>query len=209
SAAFTLGLLLGLDPLVLVGQDQAFDHGRVHAAGTPGDEPIRTRAALFTVTGLDGRELETHSAFAAALHWYAEAVRYLRQRDPGRTVLNANESGAAIPGLPAVALKEVIGRLPAPGPKPDLAALLAGSPRPEAEAVRDILTRTLMVAGRLRELWRRAPQAAAQAAADSRSVHPFLDEALGAFELVEESADPGAVLGEIEVLLLKMLEALD
>ncbi|MEW5722983.1 MAG: 6-hydroxymethylpterin diphosphokinase MptE-like protein, partial [Thermodesulfobacteriota bacterium] len=54
SAAFTLGLLLGLDPLVLVGQDQAFDHGRVHAAGTPGDEPIRNRAALFTVTGLDG-----------------------------------------------------------------------------------------------------------------------------------------------------------
>jgi len=210
SAAFTLGLLLGLNPLVLVGQDQAFSDGRLHAQGTPGSPPSSSLKGFFQVEGIEGRPVPTHSGFVASLHWFAEAIQYLKEKSPERTVINASENGARIPGWPELRLEEVLrGLKPGPQKAADLPQLIAGLGRPEVGQVRERLEQTWAIIDRVSQLARAAPQGLSAAWNDCRANHPFLAEVLSA------PAD-GYSLDEIkpslqwaETLIIKMFEALD
>jgi len=210
SAAFTLGLLLGLNPLVLVGQDQAFSNGRLHAPGTPGSPPSSSLKGFFQVAGVDSRPAPTHSGFVASLHWFAESAQYLKQKFPGRTVINASENGARIPGLPDSSLEEVLNRLK-PGRKDDVGPPkpLADLGRPEAGQVRERLEQTWEIIGHLSQLARTAPQGLSAAWSDCRTHHPFLAEILNPDAAVRSVDESKENLQWAEALLIKMIENLD
>ena len=210
SAAFSLGLLLGLNPLVLVGQDQAYGAEALHARGTPGEEPACDDAGVFSVVGIDGGPVRTHSGFAASLHWYAEAIRYLRRKEPKRILINANENGARIPGLPDMTLREVLDRCPRPEqPPPDLGELLAGLKGPAPDLVRERLIGTWRLTTQLSRLLREAPAQAGPILEECRRVHPFLSQALPGPAESKNLSDVAAAIAGIETLTLKMLEAVD
>ncbi|MFH1140043.1 MAG: 6-hydroxymethylpterin diphosphokinase MptE-like protein [Pseudomonadota bacterium] len=209
AAAFTLAFIMGLRPLVLVGQDQAFAPDRVHASGTPGDIPLTPDLAPYTVAGATESRVRTHAAFAASLHWFAESARYLKQKSPRTALLNASESGASIPGLPNVTLREVLDHLPRPSSPP---------PRP-AESVPRLAKPSLEAAGRaVRETWnpllqaekvlRYRPEDASALVLDLRTNHPFLKEALAG---IDPDAGPREIRTKIEAVeaeVLKMMEVL-
>jgi 6-hydroxymethylpterin diphosphokinase MptE-like protein len=136
-AAFSTALLLGCDPIVLVGQDAALTGGRFYAPSTrfgamrlatvkdgrasvEGDEakvrlggPVPYRAghpvAVREVAawGGEGTVLSTEP-LDYVRNWYEEVVRDL----PATRVLNATEGGARIPGIPEVRLADVLAGLP-------------------------------------------------------------------------------------------------
>ncbi|MEW6263520.1 MAG: 6-hydroxymethylpterin diphosphokinase MptE-like protein [Thermodesulfobacteriota bacterium] len=210
SAAFTLGLLLGLNPLVLLGQDQAFPYGRVHLPGTPGDVPLTPDMTAFSVRGSDGTAVNTHSGFIASLHWFAESINFLKKADPARVVLNASETGAHIPGVPDASLNQVIDALTrSSGGVPRLTDLLVHIAPPEPDQVRRRLDQTGEMIAKLSFIHRRAPDQAGPALAECRAVNPLLDEILFGLDKTASTSQTTTAFEEAEKTILAMLEALD
>ena len=207
SAAFTLGLMVGLDPLVLVGQDQAYGSGRLHALGTPGEASPDEAGAAYTALDAGGRWLPTHSAFAASLHWYTESVRFLNREHPGRRIINASEGGAKIPGVSDVPLAQVMKSVISKkksfiGP----AALFPELPRPDLAEVRLGLADTWQSLGRILMLLRHAPEETAAASQELKNAHPFLRLALSGLEPDEDRRTIMDRLEQAENVLLRMME---
>lgn len=129
SAGFSLAVLWGCDPIVLIGQDLAYTGGRVHAAGRPGGEEDR-REETVPVRGIDGGTVHTSAVMHSYLQWYAESAAYLRRSKPGLRLFNATAGGAAIAGFEHVhtaQLYDIIGNEDA-FQAPDW-SLLDGMPR--------------------------------------------------------------------------------
>ena len=210
AAAFTLAYLMGLHPLVLVGQDQAFGPNRIHAMGTPGEVALTKEMAPYVVNGANGERVRTHAAFAASLHWFAESARYLRRTSPGLVLLNASESGAAIPGVPNAALSDILKNLPDPqAGRPNLIGHIPELEKPNPERVRKNLEEAWSLLGQAQKLLRYDPRSAPGLADDLRSGHPFLKEALAGLGQDAQVMSIRNKIEEVEAAVLKMLEALD
>jgi hypothetical protein len=209
SAAFTLGLLLGLDPLILIGQDQAFSAGRMHAPGTPGDIPLNPDLASFRVPGLKGDRLPTHSAFAASLHWYAESIRHMKVKWAGRRVVNAAADGARIPGTAVIPLERVLSRLKKiDDPKHHLGDMLKDLTLPDPATVRKRVTDTLDLIGWLVHAARNDSQKFGLVIEEARCTHPFIKLALAGKRHEALPAEARAGLEIAEMKLLNMLQGL-
>ncbi|MCA1905447.1 MAG: DUF115 domain-containing protein [Desulfarculus sp.] len=111
SAAFTLALLWGCDPIVLVGQDLAFCQGRAYARGRPGSDELAV-APTRSVPAIGGGEVETSVVMAGYIDWYREAAAYLTQRRTGPRLVNATAQGAWLPGFEHLDLKTALESLP-------------------------------------------------------------------------------------------------
>jgi hypothetical protein len=98
SAAFSLALLWGCDPVILVGQDLAYSGGRIHAQHRPGGED-ESRPSTTHVPAIGGGEVETSHIMLSYITWYQEAAGFLRARHPERRVVNATAQGARLPGF--------------------------------------------------------------------------------------------------------------
>lgn len=209
TAAFTIGLLWGLNPLVLIGQDQAFKSGRLHARGSPSPNPTPDEVTVFSVTDTEGREVQTHSAFAASLHWYTETAQYLKRRSPDQRLINASESGAGIPGIPNMTLQEVMNRLEKERrERLDPGKALTQTKRPDPDLVRGRLTQTWEIISRMSQIVRIAPEQGGRIVQDCRANHPFLHEALAGLTEPENPASVKEAIERTETLILKMLGAL-
>jgi hypothetical protein len=208
SAAFTLGLMLGLDPMVILGQDHAFTASRAHASGTPGEAPLTPDMTAYTVTGLDGRPVPTHSGLAASLHWYAESIRHIKQNEKKTSVINATESGARIPGAIDMPLAEVLKRLPPMPPPVQPHTLLPNLKKTNHEEVRRGLEEIWQTLSRTVMLLRLSPDQAAPFIREYRRSHPFLRMALAG---VDPASSTGIKrrLEETESLVLKMLDVME
>ena len=208
TAAFSLGLILGLNPLVLVGHDQAAGKESLHAAGTPGEVTLTYDLTAYSVPGVEGRPVFTHSGLIASLHWFTEAVQYMRRHFPDRTVLNATESGARIPGVKDVTFQDVVLSMPvsfqtppAPGTR------LKDLPPPDpAEILKDLEQATSIV-GQLEEIARRAPGQIRPLWTECRELHALLNDFLPD-ETALHDDDLIRHLTEVETNLLTMVEAL-
>ena len=110
SAAFSLAVLWGCEPIVLVGQDLAYTGGRVHATGRAGAEEDVVAAGVM-VPAIGGGEVATSSVMLSYLEWYREAMAYLGRLNSPPRVLNATAAGAQIPGMKHVQLPEVLQEL--------------------------------------------------------------------------------------------------
>lgn len=109
SVAFTLALLWGCDPIILVGQDLAFTGGRIHAAGRPGGEEEKIPARC-PVEGIRGEEAQTSPTMLSYILWYQEAAAFLRTK--GRRVINCTHAGALLKGFEHRPLGETLGEIP-------------------------------------------------------------------------------------------------
>ena len=111
SAAFSLAVLWGCNPIVLAGQDLAYPGGRVHASGRPGGEDYKL-PELNPVPALNGGVAQTSAVMESYLHWYRESASYLKKADPGRSLINATAEGALIAGFEHRNLAEILDSLP-------------------------------------------------------------------------------------------------
>ena len=110
SAAFSLALLLGCDPIILVGQDLAFTGGRIHAQNRPGGEDGGLPETT-AVPAIGGGTVETSHVMLSYITWYQEAASFLRARHPERRVVNATAAGALLPGFQHQDLESALGSL--------------------------------------------------------------------------------------------------
>ncbi len=107
SAAFTMALIWGCDPIVLVGQDLAFSQGRTYAQGRPGADD-QTVFQTMTVPAIGGVTVETSLVMAGYIDWYREAAAYLDQGGQGPRLVNASAQGAWLPGFEHQDLRSVL-----------------------------------------------------------------------------------------------------
>ncbi|MBW2621608.1 MAG: motility associated factor glycosyltransferase family protein [Deltaproteobacteria bacterium] len=138
SAAFSLALLWGCDPIILIGQDLAYTHGRIHAAGRPGGED-ETREETVRVPAIGGGTVQTSPIMLSYLLWYEESASSLEKS--GRTVYNATPAGALIPGFEHRALIELRDEIPPHGE--DLNAVIEAVDRLPCPTVSFLLERVV------------------------------------------------------------------
>lgn len=138
TSAFSLALHLGCDPVVLVGQDLCYPHGRAYAEGCPdsgarmvelegrlslagysegysqlakvrtGGSPVERRV---DVPAIEGGTVPTSFSFLLFLRWFRATATSL---DGSRRLLNCTEGGARIDGFEHLPLAEAGTRLAGP-----------------------------------------------------------------------------------------------
>jgi len=119
SAGFTLALLWGCDPIILVGQDLAYEDGRRYSEGAKSPENGPDQEGLTALPGQTGGRVYASSELVSYLSWYEESAAYLARARPELRLINATEGGAKISGFESLPLVESL-----PGP---------GAPRPKAK----------------------------------------------------------------------------
>lgn len=98
TVALDFAVKLGCNPIVLVGQDLAYDdQGRTHAADSVygKDRVALDQSSLLTVPGIDGGEVWTSRGLYSFLVWFE---RYLEAAPSTLRVIDATEGGARIRG---------------------------------------------------------------------------------------------------------------
>ena len=177
SAAFALAYCWGLKPLILVGQDQAYAGGRLHADGAPG-EVVDQDGSPISVPGLGGVRVPTNTGLLASISWYAEAARTILSKANPPELLNASAGGASLEGFQEVGLQEVIEALPPVAAPLNLAAVL---PRLPLSSRQEVAGDIRQLAGLVSTLRRLAGMDYRKAAAEIRNiskVSKFLDRLL-------------------------------
>lgn len=135
SAAFALAILMGCDPVILVGQDLAYSGGRSHAQGVPG-RPQEAPDRGPQVEAIGGGQVETSEVMLGYITWYQEAAAYLHRGGVARRVINASAQGARLGGFEHLDLARALASLPAgPQPWPTLVQALSQVPRPAGPAL--------------------------------------------------------------------------
>jgi len=150
SAAFTLALLWGLNPIILVGQDLAYSQGQFYVAGAKSPGRAFDPDKLISLPGAIEPEVWASSELVSYLSWYQEAAAYLARVRPDLRLINATEGGARIEGFEHRTLAEAAAGLPGPNPagRERLAAALAGFRR-DPDLVRSRLAGLRREAARL------------------------------------------------------------
>ncbi len=111
-AAFLLGLYMGCDPIVLIGQDLAHSEGLSHARGTSMsrlDEMSKGKENVLPVLDIFGKRVLTHVSMHVFLKHFEELIHTYGKKCPF-TCIDATEGGARIDGTTIMSLKEVICR---------------------------------------------------------------------------------------------------
>lgn len=121
TACFSLGVIAGAEPLILVGQDLSFQKGRTHASGTAYSEDITVveegsegkRGRLTSSVGwYNGSYTEVESndgGFAMSYVGWIPNIRAFEQliSGSGRRTFNVSRTGAKIEGAPFRPLGEL------------------------------------------------------------------------------------------------------
>lgn len=130
SAAFTMAIVMGCNPIILVGVDLSYGEGRLHVQGVrdPGEEEI-LKGKRYAFPGQKGM-VSGHSAMVSYLSWFEESARYLAKARPDLLLINATAGGARIRGFEEMPLEEV-GELLDPR-KEDISSILQDRLTPPA-----------------------------------------------------------------------------
>ena len=102
-----LALLLGADPIILVGQDLAYTEGSGdHAEGTVFREesPIPEGVEVFYTEGIDGSRYPTDRGMLSLKRVFEDIIK---NNSGGRTIINSTAKGAKIEGALHMPLKQV------------------------------------------------------------------------------------------------------
>jgi hypothetical protein len=178
TAAFSMALQLGGDPLILVGQDLAFaDDGTLHAGGigTMGEEDLDakvvsskddaaklSRAGVFLVDGYYGGKVMTKTNLRNYLLWYEQSMPVVVSA--GKRAINCTEGGARIPGFEQAPLKDVLESLvPLEFDVKQKMADLHADSTVDLDSIRPILEDVLVKTRRLRHLSKKLRKSMAEA----------------------------------------------
>lgn len=188
SAAFALAAVWDCDPIILIGQDLAYTHGRAYGTGRVGAseaEAVEEMRAPAINGGAVGTSLVMHTYRL----WYEEAARVFRSRWPGKRFINATTAGAHIQGFESCSIQDALAEHPSfvNGPEPIIRAL-TGLPRSGPKGLAQSLRRAAEgieeLKGRLKD---EGPEAVRQAC-DPKTAAGF-----AARHLAEPNADRAAL----------------
>lgn len=101
-----LAYKMGADPIVLVGQDLAYEKGKTHASGTTYEGDKVESKNLLEVESVYGDKVKTDKSFLSMLSYFNN---YFSKR-PNRTYIDATEGGAKIENTKIIELSEVINK---------------------------------------------------------------------------------------------------
>ncbi|MDR1658158.1 MAG: DUF115 domain-containing protein [Deltaproteobacteria bacterium] len=139
SATFALAYLWGLSPLILVGQDQAYDGNLLHAPGTCDSVFEENYEGIVIVPGIGGQDVTTNTSLLASVNWYVEAAATIKRNSNPPRLINATAHGASINGFEEISLAEVIKRLNPEPPKIRLTKIIASVPKTSAAEIKSDL----------------------------------------------------------------------
>ena len=111
TSAFALAFMIGIDTIILVGQDLALTGNKTHADGTFQEkmETIDTSHSIM-VPGNIEKEAPTRGDFKMYLEWYNQYIKDCKEYRKQFKVINATEGGAKIDGTEVMTLKDAIDR---------------------------------------------------------------------------------------------------
>ncbi|MDR1296028.1 MAG: DUF115 domain-containing protein [Deltaproteobacteria bacterium] len=209
TAAFALAYVWGLNPLVLVGQDQAYEGSLLHAPGTEDNVTEEDRGTTISVPGVGGTLVETNTSLLASLGWYVEAAATIRRgAETGPRLINATASGASVEGFQEMTLEDVVALMPPDYPPLHLPSLLAVVPKPSAgEIKRDLKQMSGILSSLKRLLQVNFQRCLAEMMATSRA-SAFMAQILS--PALASGSKPGVLKNLIwaDGLILKMLASL-
>jgi hypothetical protein len=137
TAAFALGYVWGLNPLILVGQDQAYEGAYLHVAGTSDSVIDENMGTTITIPGVGGGTVETNTSLLASLGWYQEAAATIyRNPKGGPRLINSTAHGASIKGFEEISLDSVLAALDPNTPVIDIPALVNAIPKPSIKEIK-------------------------------------------------------------------------
>ncbi len=134
TAALSMGIVFGCNPIVFIGQDLSYSADRLsHAPGgvyeiqeinideengtihvrnkyINADARIPKEFKLLWLKGVDGKPVPSKSDWVTFHQWFEDYMRYLSHTKPDVKVMNATEGGAYIKGMEHMPLKEVMDR---------------------------------------------------------------------------------------------------
>lgn len=97
-----VGIKLGGDPIIFVGQDLAFSDGHSHAAGI--EKRLKVEKDFSTVENVKDEIVSTSSV----LLWFKDWIEKRIEKTPNRTYINASQSGARITGTTEMRLENAV-----------------------------------------------------------------------------------------------------
>lgn len=111
TSAFALAFMIGIDTIILVGQDLALTGNKTHADGTFQEkmETIDTSHSIM-VPGNIEKEVPTRGDFKMYLEWYNQYIKDCKEYRKQFKVINATEGGEKIDGTEVMTLKDAIDR---------------------------------------------------------------------------------------------------
>lgn len=109
TSAFSLLYKIGIDTIILVGQDLAYTNNKSHADGTFQEVMKEEDTSNFLmVEGNYGEKVPTRADFKIFLDWYGQYIEGCKEHRPNFKVINATEGGAKIKGTEIMSLQEAI-----------------------------------------------------------------------------------------------------
>ncbi len=109
TTAFSLAYMVGVDTIILVGQDLALTGNKTHADGTFQEkmDEVDTKG-LKMVPGYYGEDVPTRGDFLKYLEWYNYYIKGCKEHRSSLRVINATEGGALIEEAENMTLREAI-----------------------------------------------------------------------------------------------------
>ncbi len=109
TSAFSLLYKIGINTIILVGQDLAYTNNKSHADGTFHEQMEKVNTSYFqTVEGNYEEKVPTRGDFKLYLEWYNMYIEGCMKHRPGFRVINATEGGAKIKNTEIMTLQEAI-----------------------------------------------------------------------------------------------------
>lgn len=111
TAAFALAFMIGIDTVILVGQDLALTGNKTHADGTFEEKmkEVDTSHSMMVPGNVEDK-VPTRMDFKLYLDWYNEYIKECKDYRENFRVINATEGGARIENTEIMTLKEAIDR---------------------------------------------------------------------------------------------------
>ena len=111
STGFSLAVLMGCNPIILLGQDLAYHDGERYAKGRVGAEDCQA-PQLIEVKAVDGGTAHTTITMKSFIMWYEETLRLYRSQMPSVRFVNATRSGAYLEGFEHCSVQETLADWP-------------------------------------------------------------------------------------------------
>lgn len=107
--AFSLAFMIGIDTVILVGQDLALTGNKTHADGTFHEHMGEVDTSRYrTVPGNVEEKVPIRGDFWMYLNWYNDYIKSCKEYRKAFRVINATEGGARIENTEIMSLREAI-----------------------------------------------------------------------------------------------------
>ena len=209
TAAFALAYVWGLNPVILVGQDQAYQGSMLHAEGTADSVFETDRSGVIAVPGISGAEAETNTSLLASINWFAEAAAIVKRQGKGPRLINATAAGAELKGFEEIPLKALTDAIPQRTPPWKLSDIIGSLPRPTAKELRGDLKQMSRLLTQVRQLVRSKPQRALLEMMNISKASAFMKQILAPALAGGHPADILQNLTWADGVILKMLASLE